>query len=72
MGRGLHLIDWGTQCHLAAIAVVLALESCRVHSLETRLLRTLDIKGLLGFGHPRKTACGCVNYCRIIAINVSD
>ena len=29
---------------------------------KPRLLRTPDIKGLLGFGHPRNTACGCVNY----------
>ena len=39
---------------------------------ETRLLRTPDIKGLLGCGHPRNTACGCVNYSRIIGMNVSD
>ena len=46
--------------------------SCRVNSLRNRLLRTPDMKGLLGFGHPRNTACGCVHDFRIIAINVSD
>ena len=29
------------------------------------------LKSLLGFGHPRNTACGSVNDSRIIAINVS-
>ena len=34
--------------------------------------KPLISKTLLVFGHPRNTACGCVNYSRIIAINVSD
>ena len=36
--------------------------SCRLHSLRNPTSPTPDIKGLLGFGYPRNTACGCVNY----------
>ena len=31
--------------------------------------KTPDIEGLLGFMHPRNTACGRVKYSRIIGIN---
>ena len=37
-----------------------------------RLLRTPDIKGLLGFRHGEDTAWGFVNESRLIAINVTD
>ena len=52
----------GTMIFLLLTIATPTLHNHAVYTQETRLLRTPDIKGLLGFGHRRNTACGCVNY----------